>query len=133
MYKTTPKKAAVVKNPRLYFITNNQEDDLKKLDEYFKDNKPPFIDKVHKTKCTTKDITNTFINIKLNIELTEETFKKLSEKINKILDSKNKTFYSDSNNRFVYIHNDIINNINESLSLFIQNTYFFSSLYKRKK
>ena len=35
MYKNTSKKA-VVKNPRLYFITNDPEEDFKKLEENIK-------------------------------------------------------------------------------------------------
>ena len=44
MYKNTPKKSNI-KNPRLYYISTDADKDIKKLDEYFKDNKPPFIDK----------------------------------------------------------------------------------------
>jgi len=117
MYKNTSKKS--IKNPRLYYISNEPDEDLNNLEEYFKDTKPVFIDKVFKTKSTTKDFINIFINIRLNVELNEDDFEMLSEKLNKILNQKYKMFYTDANQKYIYTHQDVINNINDSLRLFI--------------
>lgn len=119
MSKNTGKKSNI-KNSRVYFISSDAEEDLKKIEGYFNDNKKPlFIDKIFKTKSISKDITNIFINIKLNTDLNEDIFKKIADKFNKILNKKYKIFYIDNNNKFVSIPNDIINNINDSLNLFI--------------
>ena len=117
MLKQTNKKNSV-KFTRVYFISTNN-DDLKTLNKIFETNKPAFIDKIFLSKTTSQEITNHFINIKLNTDLTEEIFKKLAEKLNKILNNTYKFFYTDTNNKFVYIHKDIIDDINRSLNLFI--------------
>lgn len=113
-------KKSNIKNNRIYFISSQSDEDIKKIDDYFNNNKKPlFIEKVFKTKSTNKEVINTFINIKLNTDISEEVFKKLAEKFNKILNKSYKMFYTDNNNRFVFIPIDIINNINDSLRFFI--------------
>lgn len=124
MSKNTTKKTNV-KNPRLYFISNSPEEDITKIKSFFDtdENSKSFFDKVYKTSATSKDFegtkTNIFINIKMNIDLNEEDFKKVSKKFNKILEKSYKMFYIDNNNRFVYIPEDILKNINKSLVSFI--------------
>ena len=115
--KHTTKKSNI-KNIRIYFIVDNI-DDSETLNKHF-DNKPSFMDKIYLCKSITKDKTNIFINIRLNIELTEEHFIKISKKLNNILNKKYKIFYADNVNKFSYIHTDIINEIQNSLNLFIE-------------
>jgi len=120
MSKNTTKKTNV-KNPRLYFISNSPEEDITKIKSLFDtdENSKSFFDKVYKTSTTSKDKTNIFINIKMNIDLNEEDFKKVSKKFNKILDKSYKIFYIDINNKFIYIPEDILKDINKSLVSFI--------------
>jgi len=118
MLKQTNKKGTV-KFTRIYFISTNN-DDLKTLNKIFETNKPAFIDKIFLSKTTSQEITNHFINIKLNTDLSEALFEKMAEKLNKILNNRYKIFYTDANNKFVYIHKDIIDDINKSFDLFIK-------------
>ena len=120
MSKNTAKKTNV-KSPRIYFISNNPDEDLTKIKSYFdseEDLKKCF-DKVYKTTTTTKETSNIFINIKMNIDLNEDDFKKVSKKFNKIIDKSYKMFYCDNNNRSVYIPENVLNDINISLISFI--------------
>lgn len=112
----------IQKSPRVYFISNNPDEDLIKIKSYFEKNQldlMKFFDKVYKTTINTKETSNNFINIKMNIELNEEDFKQVSKKYNKILDKSYKMFYSDNNNRFVYIPENVLNDMNNSLNMFI--------------
>ena len=119
MSKNTAKKTNV-KSPRIYFISNNPEEDITKIKSSFADDgSKSFFDKVYKTSATTKEKTNIFINIKMNIELNEEDFKKVTKKFNKILGNSYKMFYSDVSNRFVYIPENVLNDFNRSLVSFI--------------
>jgi hypothetical protein len=116
--KSTTKKNT--QNNRVYFISSSIDDDLLTLNNFFQDNKPSFIDKIYKTKILNGEISTYFINIKIINEITEEDFNKLSKRFNKILNKSYKYFYKDSNNnKFVYIPDDIINNINKSFNLFV--------------
>ena len=120
MSKNNAKKTNI-KTPRIYFISNSPDEDLTKIKTFFdseEDLKKCF-DKVYKTTTSTKETSNIFINIKMNIDLNEEDFKKVSKRFNKILDKSYKMFYSDVNNRFVYTPENILNDINKSLNLFI--------------
>lgn len=114
--KHTTKKSNM-KSIRIYFIADNIED-LDTLKNHF-ENKPAFMDAIYLSKSITKDKTNLFINIRLNIELAADQFIKISKKINNILDKKYKIYYADTNNKYSYIHNDIIDEMNKSLNLFI--------------
>lgn len=121
MSKNNAKKT-IQKSPRVYFISNNPDEDLIKIKSYFEKNQldlMKFFDKVYKTTINTKETSNNFINIKMNIELNEEDFKQVSKKYNKILDKSYKMFYSDNNNRFVYIPENVLNDMNNSLNMFI--------------
>lgn len=121
MSKNNAKKT-IQKSPRVYFISNNPDEDLIKIKSYFEKNQldlMKFFDKVYKTTINTKETSNNFINIKMNIELNEEDFKQVSRKYNKILDKSYKMFYSDNNNRFVYIPENVLNDMNNSLNMFI--------------
>lgn len=118
MSKNTLKKT-ITKTPRLYFISNEPDEDLKKIKDYFenKNNETAFYNKVYKTTTTNKD---TFINIKLNIDLQpEERFKKVAKKFNEILNKSYKIFYNDANDKYSYIPDNIINDMNKSIHLFI--------------
>jgi len=119
-----PSKKSITKtstqNNRVYFISSSIDDDLLTLNKFFQDNKPSFIDKIYKTKITNGEISTYFINIKIINEITEHDFNKLSKKFNKIMNRSYKYFYKDcNNNKFVFIPDDIINNINQSFNLFI--------------
>jgi hypothetical protein len=119
-----PSKKSITKtstqNNRVYFISSSIDDDLLTLNKFFQDNKPSFIDKIYKTKITNGEISTYFINIKIINEITEHDFNKLSKKFNKIMNKSYKYFYKDcNNNKFVFIPDDIINNINQSFNLFI--------------
>lgn len=109
-----------IKNNRIYFISSEPDEDLKKLDLYFNEKKAPFIDKIFKTVSTSKGQTNIFINIKLNTEVSDDIFKKMGKKLNNILNKEYKIYYIDiNNNKFSFIPQNIINNINDSLKMFI--------------
>ena len=119
----TTKKTTIktnIQNNRVYFISSSIDDDLLRLNNFFKDNKPSFIDKIYKTKIMNGEISTHFINIKIVNEITELDFIKLAKKFNQIINKSYKCFYKDNkNNKFVYIPDDIINNINQSFNLFI--------------
>lgn len=118
MSSKKPIKKSNINIIRVYFISNS-DDDLTTLKEYLKNNSLSFIDKVNKTSTTNKDFANTFINIKLNIEMGEEHFFKFGEKINKILNKNYKMFYTDNNNKFVFTPTNILNDISSSLNMFL--------------
>jgi hypothetical protein len=109
-------------NNRVYFITNNADEDLVKINEALKTDNISFIEKVYKSSInnSNNNISTTFINLNLNIELDEETFKKVSIKFNKILMKSYKMFYKDNKNKLFFIPDDIKENINKSLSAFIK-------------
>ena len=114
--KHTTKKTNT-KSIRIYFFVDNIED-LDTLKNHFT-NKPAFMDTIYLSKSITKDKTNLFINIRLNVEVNEDQFIKMSKKINKILDKKYIIYYSDNVNKYSYIHKDILDEMQNSLNLFI--------------
>ena len=100
---------------RIYFISPNADEDLNLLNN----NKAPFIDKIYKSKLTNSKLDTYFINIKNNNDINEDEFNKLSIKFNKILNKSYKIFYKDNINKFVYIPDEIKENINKSFKDFI--------------
>jgi len=109
-------------NNRVYFISNNADEDLTKIKEALITDNISFIEKVYKSQINNSNNNNstTFINININAELDEETFKKVSMKFNKILNKSYKMFYKDNKNKFVYVPEEIKEEINKSLSAFIK-------------
>ena len=77
-------------NNRVYFISNNVDEDLTKIKQALITDNISFIEKVFKS--TINNSSTTFINININTELDEETFKKVSMKFNKILKKSYKMF-----------------------------------------
>ena len=106
-------------NNRVYFISKKADEEIIKLNQALITDNIKFIDKIYKTSINTANNSTTFININTNIELDEETFKKVSKKLNKILNENYKTFYKDQKNKFVYVPDEIKEEINKSLNLFI--------------
>ena len=113
-----PKK--LTDNNRLYFISNNIEDDLITLKNNLQNNNNKFIDNIYKSKIQQDDKTTYFINIKVLIELTNDDFDKISKKINKILNKNYKLFYKDRNNKFTYTPIEIVDDYKTSLYVFIK-------------
>lgn len=105
---------------RVFFISNNADEEITIIKEALIKNNIAFIDKVYKTSTINTNKETLFLNININIELDEETFKKVSIKLNKILNKSYKMFYKDNKNKFSYIPDDIKENINKSLLSFIQ-------------
>ena len=107
-------------NNSVYFISNNADEELILIkDALIRDN-IAFIEKVYKSSINNANNSTTFLNINLNIELDEETFKKVSIKLNKILNKSYKMFYKDNKNKYSFIPDDIKENINKSLNSFIE-------------
>ena len=108
-------------NNRVYFISNNADEDLIKIKQALITDNISFIDKVYKSTINNSNNNNstTFINLNINIELDEETFIKICKKLNKILMKSYKMFYKDNKNKFVYVPDEIKEEINKSLSAFI--------------
>ena len=115
--KMPSKKAS--NNNRVYFISNNADEDLTKIKQTLITDNISFIDKVYKSTINNNNNSTTFINLNINIDLDEETFFKISMKFNKILMKSYKMFYKDSKNKFVYVPDEIKEEINKSLSAFI--------------
>ena len=103
-------------NNRVYFISNKADEDLTKIKQALITDNISFIEKVYKSQINNNNNSTTFINLNLNIELDEETFKKVSIKLNKILKKSYKMFYKDKKNKFYSIPDDIKQNINNSLT-----------------
>jgi hypothetical protein len=121
MSSKSARKKSNIQNVRVYFITNQPDADIMALKSVFENKRVEFIDKYYKSKITNKpnEETKYFINIRLNIQLTEDTFIKFSKKINNILNSKNKIFYVDENNKYIYYDCETTANIKSSLCAFI--------------
>jgi broad specificity polyphosphatase/5'/3'-nucleotidase SurE len=107
-------------NNRVYFISNNADEELIKIKEALITDNISFIEKVYKSSINNNNNSTTFINININAELTEELFIKVSKKFNKILNKSYKMFYKDNKNKFVYVPEEIKEEINKSLSAFIK-------------
>jgi hypothetical protein len=102
------------KTNHLYYISTNPQME----EETIKNLNLPFIDKIKATKNTKNEETY-FMNIYLNNKPNETDFIKVCDKLNKVLNTKYKFFYSDENNKYQYIHKDITENIINSFNLFI--------------
>ena len=107
-------------NNRVYFISNNADEDLTKIKQALITDNISFIEKVYKSSINNNNNSTTFINININIELDEETFIKICKKFNKILNKSYKMFYKDKLNKFVVVPDEIKEEINKSLSAFIK-------------
>ena len=109
-------------NNRVYFISNNADEELSKIKQALITDNISFIEKVYKSTINNSNNNNstTFINININAELTDELFIKVSKKLNKILNKSYKMFYKDNKNKFVYVPEEIKEEINKSLILFIE-------------
>ena len=105
-------------NNRVYFISNNADEELIKIKQALITDNISFIEKVYKSSINNNNNSTTFINI--NIELDEETFIKICKKFNKILNKSYKMFYKDKLNKFVVVPDEIKEEINKSLSAFIK-------------
>ena len=106
-------------NNRVYFISNNSDEELIIIKEALIKDNIAFIEKIYKSSINNANNSTTFINLNLNIELDEETFKRVSIKLNKILNKSYKIFYKDCKNKFCFVPDDVKENINKSLNLFI--------------
>ena len=78
-----------------------------------------FIDKIYKSKIKNNENTTDFLNVKINIQLTQEEFIKLAKKINLILNTSYKIFYKDALMKQIYIPEEIIDKSKKSFNLFI--------------
>ena len=107
-------------NNSVYFISNNADEELTTIKGALITDNISFIEKVYKSSINNANNSTTFLNINLNIELDEETFKKVSIKLNKILNKSYKMFYKDNKNKYSFIPDDIKENINKSLNSFIE-------------
>ena len=62
-----PKKSTTktnIQNNRVYFISASIEEDLLRLNNFFNDNKPSFIDKIYKTKIMNDEISTHLLILK---------------------------------------------------------------------
>ena len=74
-------------NNRVYFISKKADEELITIKEALIKDNIAFIEKIYKSSINNANNSTTFINLNLNIELDEETFKKVCIKLNKILNA----------------------------------------------
>ena len=116
-------------NNRVYFISSKIDDDYNNMNKYLIEKRIDFIDKIYKSKIKNNENTTDFLNVKINIQLTEEEFIKLAKKINEILKTSYKIFYKDTLMKQTYIPEEIIDKSKKSFNLFINDEQISKNNY----